>query len=112
LAKEDEVAEIHQETGQIVFECLLTRQSTRTHRIGPRVHDQAHHHLGNLHAGEQHADPPRDVKAKSSQGVVGVHARVNREVHVGEPATRCGVLAVAEIAVGHYRNVMIPVKKD
>lgn len=112
LDKEHKVAEVHEGGPHNVLHVrwtLLTLLHPRVHQV---VDHAAHDHLGDLGQGDEHRKLARELEARRSQGVVGVHDGVDQVVHGHEPAAASHHVFVGVPGVEQHGNVMVPVEED
>lgn len=111
MAKEHEVAEVHEGTpkdvGDVGMALALLHPSE-----DQVVDDAAHEHLRDLRQRDQHGKLARHSEAGGPQGVVRVHDGVHSIVHGHEPASTSYHVLVRVPRIKQYGNVVVPVEED
>jgi hypothetical protein len=114
LSKEEQVTSIHDEGCRIVFSFNLAIAVGVIHEIikGHQGDGDSNNHLTNLKGRDEHRIEPLGADPHGHEGVVKVHAGVNRVVHDNEKDSRrrCGNIRMP--AIEQNCNVMVPVKEN
>ena len=96
---------------------MVIPDNTPWHTPTPRVVEgeasdvYPHKHLGELQHGDELGHPARDVEAHGTSSIVGVHQRVDKEVHATEDAAHGVGVVHPVVGVGQNGHVMIPVEE-
>lgn len=111
IDKQEEVANIHQQSPFHVVLRNMTRKPIVQQPIGIAIDEETDHHLGQLEYSYSHHHWSRNAYAHRTQGVVGVHEGVNNQVHNRKPPTRSSVVAVGVPTVQQDRDMMKVMQK-
>ena len=96
----------------LIGHLALGLRMVRERVVDDEVGRHAGNHLQDLHGGQHLRDDDGQLDARRTTRVVGVHDRVNDEIHGGEPAAARAAVLVADEAEYEHGGVMVPVEED
>lgn len=111
ICKEQQVAEVHKPRPPDIVH--IGGAVTLWHPVvDEQAHRQAHGHLSDLSAGDEHSQHMRHVHTSSTCSVVAVHERVHCKVHGHEPTASGHHVLIRVPGIEEHSDVVEPVQEQ